>query len=63
MNGDVLEKIFDKFYQGDKSHSERGNGLGLSLVKRIMELCEGSIKVESELSRGTKFTVLLPLSM
>ncbi len=60
MPKDVVSHIFDKFYQGDKSHSTLGNGLGLSLVKRIVELCNGSIKVESEVNRGTTFTIYLP---
>ncbi len=62
MKGEVMKRIFDKFYQGDNSHSESGNGLGLSLVKRIMELCDGRIKVESEHGKGTEFTVFLPFS-
>ena len=62
MSDDVLKRIFDKFYQGDGSHSGSGNGLGLSLVKRIVELCQGKINVESEVGNGTKFTVSLPLT-
>lgn len=57
----ALPHIFDKFYQADASHATKGNGLGLPLVKRIVELCRGTIEVESELGRGTKFTVSLPL--
>ncbi len=60
MSGHVMKRIFDKFYQGDDSHSESGNGLGLSLVKRIVELCEGRIRVESEAGKGTEFAVFLP---
>ena len=52
--------IFEKFYQGDGSHSVEGNGLGLSLVKRIVELCGGSISVESEEGKGTAVYVSLP---
>ena len=53
--------IFDKFFQGDKSHSEHGNGLGLSLINRIVELCDGTIDVESVLGKGSEFIVTLPL--
>ncbi len=61
MKKEVLRRIFDKFYQGDGSHTESGNGLGLSLVKRIVELCEGRIVVDSEEGVGTVFSVYLPL--
>lgn len=61
MSYEVMERIFDKFYQGDGSHTGSGNGLGLPLVKRIVELCEGKIVVDSELGAGTVFSVYLPL--
>jgi signal transduction histidine kinase len=51
------ELIFDKFYQCDPSRSTDGNGLGLALVKRIINLTESIIKVESEENKGTTFTV------
>ena len=60
MSQGVMERIFDKFYQGDRSHSANGNGLGLPLVKRIIELCNGRIIVDSEEGAGTVFTVYLP---
>lgn len=60
MSGEVLEHIFEKFYQGDKSRSSDGNGLGLSLVKRIVDLCGGNIQVESTPGIGSVFTVTLP---
>ena len=53
--------IFDKFYQADTAHSSVGNGLGLSLVYRIIQLSGGSISAKSEIDRGTEFTVTLPL--
>lgn len=57
---EALPHIFDKFYQEDRARSSSGNGLGLSLVKRIVTLCEGSVKAESSTDSGTTFTVILP---
>lgn len=53
--------IFDKFYQVDSSHKEEGNGLGLALVKQILETCDGKIEMEN-LNPGCRFTVTLPIS-
>lgn len=61
IDDEHLVHIFDKFYQVDNSRSSRGNGLGLALVSRIIELHEGKIKVYSQKSRGTKVDVQLPL--
>ena len=60
MNAESINHIFDKFYQADKSHSSNGNGLGLALVKRIVDLCDGTIRVKSMLGEGSSFTVELP---
>ena len=57
MDEKTLSHIFERFYQGDSAHSSEGNGLGLPLVKRIVELCGGTIRVESEKGKGTVFTV------
>ena len=54
--------IFDKFYQGDPSHAAAGNGLGLSIAKRVVTLHGGFIRCKSEEGAGTEFTVELPLS-
>ena len=60
MNDAVREKIFDKFYQGDESHKTKGNGLGLSIVQRIVELSKGKIVVKSQVKKGSEFLVYLP---
>lgn len=59
---DAQRHIFDKFYQGDPSHAAAGNGLGLSIAKRVVTLHGGMIRCKSEEGAGTEFTVELPLS-
>jgi signal transduction histidine kinase len=60
IDEETKQHIFDKFYQGDTSHAVIGNGLGLTLVKKIVNLCNGRIEVESSPGKGSIFTVFLP---
>ena len=60
MDEATQKRIFEKFYQGDSAHATEGNGLGLSLVKRIVDLCAGKVAVDSRVGEGTTFTVTLP---
>jgi signal transduction histidine kinase len=62
MDSDTLAHIYEKFYQGETGKKLHGLGLGLSIVKRIIELCNGSISVVSRVNEGSTFTVRLPLS-
>lgn len=63
MTEEIKDRIFEKFYQGDKSHSKEGSGLGLPLVKRILELHNGDIYVKSILNEETTFIVELPIQV
>ncbi|MDR3563039.1 MAG: HAMP domain-containing sensor histidine kinase [Negativicutes bacterium] len=63
MTEEDLLHIFERFYKADKARerSQQGNGLGLSIVKKIIDMHQGIINVESTLGKGTTFTVILPL--
>ncbi|MFA5554298.1 MAG: ATP-binding protein [Phycisphaerae bacterium] len=64
MPKEALSKIFDQFYQVYQPNQQiKGTGLGLSIVKKIIEMHNGRVEVESELEKGTAFTVFLPLNL
>ncbi len=58
---DAKEYIFNKFYQSDTSHKQEGNGLGLALVKKIVNIYDGEVSVRNLETKGCEFTVRLPL--
>lgn len=63
ISEEAKKHIFDKFYQGDSSHKEEGNGLGLALVKKILNLSYGEVAAENIPGGGCRFTVILKKKM
>ncbi|MBQ9792153.1 MAG: HAMP domain-containing histidine kinase [Clostridia bacterium] len=61
ISKEVGDHIFEKFYQGDTSHSSEGNGLGLALVKKVIDLIGGEIFVESKVGKGSTFIIKLKI--
>lgn len=62
MSQESMQHILDKFYQGDSSHSTEGNGLGLALVKRVLELMDAELQITSRKGEGSTFSVTLPVA-
>ena len=60
MDAETLSHIFEKYFQNDTVSETRGSGIGLSIVRRIAELCGGSVRAESEPGKGSRFIVQLP---
>ena len=60
MDAKTKDKIFDRYYQGDSSHKTDGNGLGLAIVQKIVDLCGGKIDVGSNIGEGSFFLITLP---
>ena len=62
MGADTLPHIFDRFYRSDESHTTRGLGLGLAIAKRVFELNDGHIEIQSEPAKGSTIKVFVPLN-
>ena len=58
MDEQTQKRMYDKYFRGDKSRSTQGNGLGLSMVKKIADLLDIELKVKSQVSKGTQFSII-----
>ncbi len=63
ISQDDIDRIFERFYQADRSRNKKGTGLGLSIVQKIIEIHHGKIEVESVVGKGTSFTIILPKNL
>jgi signal transduction histidine kinase len=61
ISSETGKHIFEKFYQGDTSHKEQGNGLGLALVKKIIDVLGAEISIQSEVGKGSTFIIKISL--
>ena len=59
MDKETVKRMFEKFYQGETSHTAEGNGIGLAIAKKVVDIAGGKMYVESTLNEGTAFTVEL----
>ena len=59
MDKETVKRMFEKFYQGETSYTAEGNGLGLAIAKKVVDIAGGKMYVESTLNEGTAFTVEL----
>ena len=59
MTDEQQKRMFEKFYTGDKSRNSEGNGLGLSIVKRVIDMNGGTIEVHSRLNEFTQIKIML----
>ncbi len=60
MSEETVQRLFEKFYQGNEAHNSEGSGLGLPLVKQIVEIHNGTITVDSEIGEGSTFRIEIP---